>query len=155
MSDATSSEKFKFFSAALQNSLPRWNRGDGKYARGLTRRQRKRKQERVLKAKRRCDKKPKLFVIQDLDRQYHNKPITFNDARAADRRGPPHRHDSRGAHRHPSPPPKKHTDKTGEAHTTATLDRAIRREPHRRDDYPLTGGMLRRDPVHFRCISGT
>ncbi|VDP01084.1 unnamed protein product [Heligmosomoides polygyrus] len=36
MSDATSTDKFKFDRVALQNSSPRFHRGDGKYARGLT-----------------------------------------------------------------------------------------------------------------------
>ncbi|VDO73341.1 unnamed protein product [Heligmosomoides polygyrus] len=68
--------------------------------------------EKILKAKRRCDeRKPNFFVIQDSDRQRHNKPMTFNGARAAKRRGPYDRDDSRGGHRHPSPPSKKHAGK--------------------------------------------
>lgn len=72
----------------------------------------RRRQEKILKAKRRCDeRKPNFFVIQDPDRQRHKKAITFDDARAADKRGPHHdRDDSRRVHRHPSPPSKKHTD---------------------------------------------
>lgn len=57
----------------------------------------RRRQEKILEAKHRCDEmKPNLFVILDPDRQLHKKTITFNDARAADRRGPHHdRDDSR------------------------------------------------------------
>lgn len=116
-----------------------------------------------------CDeRKPNLFVIQDPDQQHHKEPITFNDARqqtGEDRTTIAtirevltdiRHHRTSGTSASTTESLQRSTTPelyTWDIHTIAAVGRAVRRRPHRRDDSPPTGVILRRDRVQFCCTS--